>query len=133
MFNSLYRVTDWLRRRSYAENHGRIGEDYAHRFLRHRGCVIVARNYRPPVGSGEIDLVVWHGKTLAFIEVKTRFTDEYGDPETAVDSEKRLALERAAREYSRRSGVEWQHTRFDIISVLLERRVRIAWQRDAFR
>src|SRR5450759_2268083 len=60
------------RGRRCAENRGRIGEDLAHRFLRARGCTVVARNYRTLSGSGEIDLVVWDGRKLAFIEVKTR-------------------------------------------------------------
>jgi putative endonuclease len=133
MVQFLYRMTDWLRRRSYAGNHGRIGEDFAHRFLRRRGCTIVARNYRARSGPGEIDLVVWHGETLAFVEVKTRSSEEHGSPATAVDADKRRALQYTAREYSRRSGIEWERTRFDIVSVVLEKRVRIEWEQDAFR
>ena len=133
MFNFLYRLTDWLRRRSYPGNHGRIGEDLAHRFLRRRGCTVVARNYRARSGAGEIDLVVWHGETLAFVEVKTRSSEEHGAPATAVDADKRLALQHTAREYARRSGIEWDRTRFDIVSVLLEKPTRIDWERDSFR
>jgi len=132
VLNLLYRVADALRRRSLASNHGRIGEDLAHRYLRARGCTVVARNYRPPAGHGEIDLVVWHGGKLAIVEVKTRDTAEFGEPERAVDSEKQLHLTRAARDYARRAGVEWQHVRFDIVAVTLSP-LRIAWQRDAFR
>ena len=50
-----------------------------------------------------------------------------------MDAEKRIAIERTAREYARRSGVEWNRTRFDIVSVVLRRPVRIEWLRDAFR
>src|SRR5579872_2262889 len=133
MFNFLYPLTDWVRRRYYRDNHGRIGEDLAHRYLRRKGCTVVARNYRARAGHGEIDLVVWHGDKLAFVEVKTRSSEEYGDPATAVDAEKRIALQRTAREYSRRSGIEWDQTRFDIISVVLGPSVRINWEKDAFR
>jgi putative endonuclease len=128
----LYRAADAVRRRRFAKDHGRVGEDYAHRYLRGRGCTVVARNYRTPSGRGEIDLVVWDRKTLAFVEVKTRISAEHGAPESAVDAEKRERLEIAARDYARRAGVEWERTRFDIVSVLLERPVRIEWQRDAF-
>jgi putative endonuclease len=129
----LYRAADALRRRSLRNDHGRMGEDYAHRYLRDHGCTVVARNYRTPSGRGEIDLVVWDGATLAFVEVKTRSSVEFGAPESAVDDEKRERLQAAARNYARRTGVEWEKTRFDIVSVLLGRRVRIEWQRDAFR
>ena len=83
------------------------------------GCTVVARNYRPPSGSGEIDLVAWHGGTLVFVEVKTRASAEFGAPERAVDAEKRGRLARAARDYARRAGVEWGRTRFDIVSIVL--------------
>jgi putative endonuclease len=127
----IYRAADALRRRSFAANHGRLGEDLAHRFLRSRGCIVVARNYRPPSGHGEIDLVVRQGENLVFVEVKTRDTAEFGEPDRAVDAEKRLHLTRAAHDYARRAGVEWQQVRFDIVSVILSPR-RIEWLRDAF-
>jgi putative endonuclease len=131
VLNLIYRAADALRRRSLRGNHGRLGEDLAHRYLRGRGCTIVARNYRPPAGHGEIDLVVWHGEKLVFVEVKTRDTAEFGEPERAVDAEKQLHLTRAARDYARRAGVEWQHVRFDVLAVILSPR-RIEWLRDAF-
>ena len=132
MLSLIYRAADALRRRSLTGDHGRLGEDLAHRYLRGRGCTVVARNYRPPAGRGEIDLVVWHGEKLVFVEVKTRDSAEFGEPERAVDAEKQLHLTRAARDYARRAGVEWQQVRFDVVGVLLSPR-RIEWLRDAFR
>jgi putative endonuclease len=132
MIGLLYRACDRIRRRRYVENHGRIGEDLAHRYLRARGCTVVARNYRTLSGSGELDLVVWDGGTLAFIEVKTRASEEFGLPESAVDAEKRGRVERAARDYARRAEIPWGVTRFDIVSIVLNRPPRIDWLRDAF-
>jgi putative endonuclease len=129
----LYRAADALRRRSHRNDHGRVGEDYAHRYLRGRGCTIVARNYRTRSGSGEIDIVAWDGETLAFVEVKTRASAEFGEPESAVDHEKQIKLRIAASNYSRRAGVDWSRTRFDIVSIVLKPRLRIEWLRDAFR
>jgi putative endonuclease len=133
LISLLYRAADALRRRSLRDDPGRLGEDMAHRYLRGRGCTVVARNYRPPSGSGEIDLVVWHGPALVFVEVKTRSSAEHGEPESAVDTEKRRRLEYAARDYARRAGVDWTKTRFDIVSIVLGDRRRIEWIRDAFR
>jgi putative endonuclease len=93
----------------------------------------VARNYRPPYGGVEIDLVAWHGKTLVFVEVKTRAAADFGTPDRAVDREKRTYVERAARDYARRAGVDWEKTRFDIVGVILEERPRIEWTRNAWR
>jgi putative endonuclease len=128
----LYRAADAIRRRSLRDNHGRLGEDYAHRYLRGRGCTVVARNYRTRSGSGEIDIVAWDGATLAFVEVKTRATAEHGAPESAVDEGKQERLQLAARDYARRAGVAWEQTRFDILSIVLERPPRVEWLRDAF-
>src|ERR1035438_7194925 len=103
MIGLLYRAADRIRRRRYAENHGRIGEDMAHRFLHAHGCIVVARNYRTLSGSGEIDMVAWDGGKLAFIEVKTRASEAFGPPESAVDAEKRERVERAGRGDARRA------------------------------
>jgi len=133
MIGLLYRAADALRRRARPDDHGRLGEDAAHRYLRRHGCTIVSRNYRPRAGGGEIDLVVWHGPRLVFVEVKTRASEEFGAPDRAVDAEKRANLQRAARDYIRRAGVDWDKTRFDIVSVVLTKPMRIEWLRDAFR
>lgn len=132
MISLLYRAADRIRRRRYPDDHGRIGEDLAHRYLRRQGCTVVARNYRPQSGGGEIDLVAWDRGILVFIEVKTRVTEEFGEPETAVDQEKRERLLWAARDYARRAEIPWEKSRFDIVSVLLKSNPNITWQRDAF-
>jgi putative endonuclease len=129
----LYRAGDALRRREFGRDSGRVGEDLAHRYLRSRGCTIVARNYRMRSGLGEIDLVAWQGDVLAFVEVKTRASAAFGAPEAAVDAEKRIRLERAARDYARRANVEWSKTRFDIVSIVLRQPPEIEWIRNAFR
>jgi len=129
----LYRAADALRRSRLGSDHGRIGEDLAHRYLRRQGCTIVARRYRPTAGGGEIDLVAWHRSTLLFVEVKTREGAEFGAPELAVDREKQTYLARAARDYARRADVPWEKVRFDIVSVILANPARIDWIKDAFR
>ena len=133
MIGLLYRAGDLLRRRLRPADSGRLGEDLAHRFLRSRGCTIVARNYRPRSGGGEIDLVAWQDDTLVFAEVKTRASVEFGTPDRAVDAEKELFLRRAARDYARRAGVEWSQVRFDILSIVLGKPPQINWIPDAFK
>ncbi|HLI85739.1 MAG TPA: YraN family protein [Bryobacteraceae bacterium] len=132
MIGWLYSAADRLRRWKLADDHGRIGEDLAHRYLRKRGCTIVARRYRPLAGGGEIDIVAWHGGKLVFVEVKTRASGDFGAPERAVDEWKQSVLARAGREYARRAGVEWRNVRFDIVSILLSRPPQIEWLPDAF-
>ena len=138
MIGMLYRAADRLRdrvRRRFlpveAAN-GRRGEDLAHRYLRRQGFTVVARNYRPPTGGGEIDLIGWHEDKLVFVEVKTRSNEDFGAPEAAVDQEKCEFIRRAARDYARRAGIECNRVRFDIASVVLGKPPRVELRKDAF-
>ena len=111
---------------------GRRAEDLAHRFLRAAGIVIVARNYRPPFGGADLDLVGWDGAHLAIVEVKSRSSAGVEPPERAVDADKERLLERSARDYARRAGLDWSCVRFDIVSVVFSHPPRIEWFADAF-
>ena len=60
--------------RQVAEARGRRAETIAAWWLRLRGWRILARRAR--VAGGEVDLVARRGRTLAFIEVKQRSSEE---------------------------------------------------------
>jgi putative endonuclease len=134
----LYRIGDRLRHRARRASlplgavNGRLGEDLAHRLLRKHGFTIVARNYRPPSGGGEIDLIAYDGGRLVFVEVKTRASTDFGAPEDAVDQEKQIFIERAARDYARRREVDWNAVRFDVVNVVLGDPPQIELRKDAF-
>jgi putative endonuclease len=138
MISFLYRLADRARDRARRGQwdadlaSGRRGEDLAHRFLRRLGFTVVARNYRPHTGSGEIDIVAWDKRQLVFVEVKTRATHEFGTPDRAVDREKQVYIGRAAHEYARRAEVEWNLVRFDIVGIVLTQPPEIELLRDAF-
>lgn len=112
----LYRIADGLRHRRQRDT-GRRGEDLAHRHLRARGFIVVARNWRPPQGGGEIDIVAWEGDCLVFVEVKTRTSAEWSAPERDIDVDKIKTLRRAARDYVRRANADESRVRFDAISI----------------
>jgi putative endonuclease len=124
----LYRIADGLRYRRRS-NLGQHGEDLAHRHLRRNGFTVVARNWRPPQGGGEIDIVAWEDDLLVFVEVKTRASGEWSAPERDIDAEKIHALRRAARDYVRRSGADDSRVRFDAISITGN---KLEHLRDAF-
>jgi len=60
--------------RQDAERRGRGAETYAAIFLRLKGWRILARRAR--VAGGEVDIVARRGRTLAFVEVKARSTED---------------------------------------------------------
>ncbi len=98
---------------------GLWGEKRAERFLREKKYKIVGRRVR--IGRrDELDLVARDGKTLVFVEVKTRKSEEFGAPATAVDRRKRLALSRAAVAYLRALKFPRVSFRFDIVEVVGE-------------
>ncbi len=127
----LYLLADRLRWLVHRDT-GREGEDRAHRWLRRRGFIVTARNYRPPQGGGEIDIVAWEGDELIFVEVKTRAEGAPSAPERAIGDDKITALNRAARDYLRRSGATPRAVRFDLISVSGSEihHLRDAWRAD---
>ena len=121
------RVLDWVIARTLATENlpehqrtGRRGEEAAYFYLRRRGYVIIARNYRSPNHRGELDLVGWDKDVLCFIEVKTRTTRDVKPAEAAVDRDKQRDLDFVARDFLRRmsSSCSW---RFDVLAVYYEK------------
>lgn len=96
---------------------GRRGERLVYWHLRQAGYTVVARNRRPGAGGGELDLVAWDGPVLAFVEVKTRTSNEAGRPEAAVLPKQRRRILRSAGIYLRRLERRDVSYRFDIASV----------------
>lgn len=95
---------------------GLRGEQLAQEYLQEKGYVILETNYR--ISNAEVDIVAKHNKTIVFIEVKTRRQSKYGNPEIAVNHEKRKNMKRVARGYINIHRIKGE-VRFDIISILL--------------
>jgi putative endonuclease len=103
---------------------GRRGEEDAYFYLRRKGYVMVARNYRTACHRGEIDLIGWDKDVICFIEVKTRTTHDVKPAQAAVDRKKRRDLRIVIRDYlhtlPRRQFPEPPPWRFDVITVYYE-------------
>jgi len=98
---------------------GRFGERVAERYLQKKGMKILARNWR--VRAGELDLVLRRGRTLVFVEVKTRRWPTRFAPEVAVDGKKQRRLRRAGRAWLRRHPFRfWSEIRFDVVAVTVD-------------
>ena len=97
---------------------GERGEKFAARYLRRQGYRILVRRFK--TRAGEIDIVCRQGDWLAFVEVKTRRTDNYGAPSEAVTKEKQKHMSRVALEYLRLLDNPRIRFRFDIVEVILQ-------------
>jgi putative endonuclease len=97
---------------------GDLGEELAVRHLRSLGYRVVARNYRCRLG--ELDCVAVQGRTLVFLEVKARRSDDFGGPLEAVDRRKRRRMTRLARYYTLQHNLGDVAQRFDVVAVWFE-------------
>jgi len=97
---------------------GDAAEDRALAYLRARGLVLVARNYRTPGrGGGEIDLVLRAPDgTLVFVEVRGRAGTGFGGAAASVGWRKQRRIVFAARHYLLRYGTP-PPCRFDVVSI----------------
>lgn len=94
---------------------GQHGEEIAASYLRRQGYMILARNWRCPVG--EIDIVAREGETLAFVEVRTRRGKGFGTPEESITHAKKAKLVEVAQTYLQEAGLEDVAWRIDVIAI----------------
>lgn len=94
---------------------GNQGEELACQFLQKQGYKILKRNYR--IRGGEIDIVAMDQDYLVFVEVKTRWSHEYGLPAESMTSWKIKHLLKTARFYLQK--IKWGDGpyRLDFVSV----------------
>ena len=104
-------------KRTSRQLRGRLGEDYAVKFLRRAGMKILLRNWR--CGRDEVDIVALESDCLVFAEVKTRSENDLRGGYAAVDARKRRAQKRAIRAYLHALHKRPSTHRFDIIEVVL--------------
>ena len=97
---------------------GELGERAARKFLQRAGLKFLTANFRS--ARGEIDLIFRDQDCLAFVEVKTRSSEDWTRPAAAVDARKRRLLSQTALDYLRLLKNPQVKIRFDIVEVLLQ-------------
>ncbi len=96
---------------------GNRGEELAAAFLVRNGFELIERNFR--CKGGEVDIVAKDGKTLVFVEVKSRKTLTYGVPQLAVTPFKQRQISKAALTWLAKNHKHDSPARFDVIAILL--------------
>lgn len=96
---------------------GRRGEELAVSYLEEHDIRVLERNYH--FEKAEVDIIAYNGRQIIFAEVKTRSSTEFGEPEDAVDSEKKKSLYKVAEAWLYERKMEGAPVRFDIISVVI--------------
>jgi putative endonuclease len=96
---------------------GMAGEEVAVGFLQSRRFRILERNFR--CRGGEVDIIARSGKTIVFVEVKTRSNERFGSPAQSVTLFKQRQIARAAQIWLALNHLQDQPARFDVVAILL--------------
>ena len=101
------------------QNVGKSGEDFVCNKISALGFKILQRNFREKFG--EIDIIALDGKTLCFIEVRTRNSDLLGHPSETVDLKKQHQIRRVAEFYLMKHRISNTEIRFDVATVVWDK------------
>ncbi|NQY06394.1 MAG: YraN family protein [Flavobacteriaceae bacterium] len=94
---------------------GRIGEDLAVDFLMNQGYEILERNWR--YRKAEIDIIAQKDGMLSIVEVKTRNSYYFGEPESFVSKKKMKLLIVASDHFVIKNDFDVEVS-FDIVSIV---------------
>jgi putative endonuclease len=101
---------------------GNKGEQIAKKYLLEKGLKLIESNFR--YQRKEIDLIFTDNKKkiLIFVEVKTRKTKTYGEPEESINFYKQKNIKIAAQGFLNKHH-DYQNCdiRFDVLSVFFEK------------
>ncbi|PWG79493.1 YraN family protein [Pararcticibacter amylolyticus] len=100
---------------------GHRGEAIAAQFLMDKGFRILHTNWL--YGKAEVDIIAAYDRYIIFVEVKTRSSTDFGQPEEFVSPSKQRRLQWAAEGYIYQAQYKGE-IRFDIVSVLFDMRGR---------
>ena len=95
---------------------GKQGEQLAKEFLETNNYVILETNYR--YKKAEIDIIAVKENILAIVEVKTRTSTHFGEPESFVNNKKIKLILEATNAYITEKDLDLEVS-LDIISVVI--------------
>lgn len=96
---------------------GKKGEQLAVDFLLDHNYDILERNYR--FDKAEVDIIAQKAEILAIVEVKTRSTIDFGNPQDFVKPKQIKNLVKAVDEFVTENDLDVE-VRFDIIAIVKE-------------
>ncbi len=96
---------------------GKRGEEIAVAYLKKQKYMVLECNYR--CKCGELDIIAKDGKTLVFVEVKTRRNVSYGPPQLSVTPFKQRKISKASLVYLSSKKQENVPARFDVVAICL--------------
>ena len=101
---------------------GKKGENIACKFLEKNGYQIMERNYRNK--AGEIDIIARDKDDIVFVEIKTKLSKDFAQPELSVNPSKQRKIVKTALTYLMVKGIKKTGCRFDVIGITGEKEER---------
>ena len=109
---------------------GNAGEQFAIEYLQKNGYLILEKNYR--FLKAEVDVIAEKENALIAIEVKTRSTDYFGDPQDFINQKKIKLLVSAMDNYVVEKDLDVD-VQFDIVAIIKQKNAfQIKHLKDAF-
>ena len=110
---------------------GEWGEQIAVDYLNKHNVKIIGRNIR--TNYGEIDILGQKDCVLIFFEVKTRRTEDFGNPEDAVNYIKQEHMKNSALEFIQSNQDMEMDWRIDVIAIYVSKKnkLQIRWFKNA--
>jgi len=105
---------------------GEATEQLACTLLQANGLKLLEKNYR--LRTGEIDLIMLDGQTIAFVEVRYRKSKQYGGALQSIDPRKQMRIIRTAQHYLSYHA-PYAQARFDVVAVEGE---DVQWLKNTF-
>ena len=108
---------------TYQQQIGSLGEKIAAEFLFKKGFMLLDQNYH--TRYGELDLITAISATIVFVEVKTRTSNSFGNPESSITEAKLMRIQNAALLWLQehpKSGDDW---RIDVVAVTMDGRKNV--------
>lgn len=102
---------------------GDHGEDIACIFLKERGHIIIARNYTCKIG--EIDIISSYKNNLYVSEVKTRTSNEFGNPYESVNYIKKNKIFSVYQNYCAERRIDSYSMKFLVISIIIDKSAEV--------
>jgi putative endonuclease len=100
---------------------GQRAERMAADRLRQMGYRLVGTNFRSRYG--EIDIVAWDADYLAFVEVRSHASREFGGPAESISVSKQSKLRLTAETYLSQQDLHEANCRFDVVEVIFAKGV----------
>ncbi len=108
---------------------GKRGEEEACRYLSEQGYRILERNWR--FRKAELDIIAEGPDHIAFVEVKARESNRFGNPHEFISKAQQKHLIKAANAYAEAEDLQ-KDLQFDVVSITFKPEFRLEHFKEAF-